>query len=340
MTLRYGSLCSGIEAATVAWQPLGFHAEWFSEIDPFACAVLRHHYPTVPNLGDMTKITEDQIHEHGPIDLIVAGTPCQSFSTAGFRRGLDDPRGNLALYFLRLVELARPRWLVWENVPGVLSSKRGRDFASFVWGMERLGYGVAWRVLDAQFFGVPQRRRRVFVVGYFGDWRPAVSALFDLANMRVDPDSCSEKESEHTRQDSSRAGPRRKEVSPILGTLLSGHFTAAQILISNLNVLCGRRIRLLTALECERLMGYPDGYTRIIYRGAEAGYSRRRSALGNSMAVPVMAWIGQRIQFVDGFLRSQSRLNLSNPEISAKQENQIHAQKQRKTTRKTRAITE
>ena len=123
MSLRYLSVCSGIEAATVAWHPLGWTAAAFSEIEPFPRAVLKHHYPDVPLHGDFTTIGAD---DYGAIDLLVGGTPCQSFSVAGLRGGLADDRGNLALEFLRLARRKRPEWLVWENVPGVLSSNGGR----------------------------------------------------------------------------------------------------------------------------------------------------------------------------------------------------------------------
>jgi DNA (cytosine-5)-methyltransferase 1 len=182
--VRYLSVCSGIEAATVAWHPLGWQAAAYSEIEAFPRAVLSHHYPDVPLHGDFTTIGAD---EYGPIDLLVGGTPCQSFSIAGLRGGLADDRGNLALEFLRLADHTRPRWLVWENVPGVLSSGGGRDFGSILGGLVELGYGFAYRVLDAQFFGVPQRRRRVFVVGYLGDWRRAAAVLFERHSLQGNP---------------------------------------------------------------------------------------------------------------------------------------------------------
>ena len=174
--MRYGSVCSGIEAATVAWEPLGWRPSFFSEIDKFPRAVLAAHYPKVPLHGDFTTI---KAGEYDAIDLLVGGTPCQSFSVAGLRGGLEDGRGNLALEYLKLSQRLRPKWLVWENVPGVLSSGGGRDFGSILGGLVELGYGFAYRVLDAQFFGVPQRRRRVFVVGYLGDWRRAAAVLFE-----------------------------------------------------------------------------------------------------------------------------------------------------------------
>ncbi len=216
--LRYGSVCSGIEAATQAWHPLGWSPAFFSEIEKFPSAVLSHHYgsnmpgeaPTsngVPNLGDMTKFEE--WHDYA-IDLLVGGTPCQSFSVAGLRKGLDDPRGNLMLTFGAIAQRYRPSWVVWENVPGVLSDDGGRGFASLLGllsgrrvevphdGWRNAGvvpgyqgaYGLAWRVLDAQYirvdgFGraVPQRRRRVFVVGYLGDWRRAAAVLLEREGM-------------------------------------------------------------------------------------------------------------------------------------------------------------
>lgn len=180
--MTYGSVCSGIEAATVAWEPLGFRPAWFAEIDPFCSALLAHHYPDVENLGDFTRIGGG----FGAIDILAGGTPCQSFSVAGRRGGLDDARGNLALEFCRLAGRLRPRWIVWENVPGVLSSNGGRDFGSILGALADLGYGCAWRVLDAQFFGVPQRRRRVFVVGHLGDWRRAAAVLLEREGLRRD----------------------------------------------------------------------------------------------------------------------------------------------------------
>jgi DNA (cytosine-5)-methyltransferase 1 len=179
--VRYGSVCSGIEAASVAWEPLGWKASFLSEIDKFPRAVLAAHYPEVPLHGDFTTI---KAGEYDPIDLLVGGTPCQSFSVAGLRAGLADDRGNLALEYLKLAQRLRPKWLVWENVPGVLSSAGGRDFGSILGGLVELGYGFAYRVLDAQYFGVPQRRRRVFVVGYLGDWRRAAAVLFERYSLQ------------------------------------------------------------------------------------------------------------------------------------------------------------
>jgi DNA (cytosine-5)-methyltransferase 1 len=174
----------------VAWHPLGWQPAFFSEIEPFPRAVLNHHYPEVPLHGDFTTIKTNQ---YRPIDLLVGGTPCQSFSIAGLRGGMDDSRGNLALEFLKLAKLLRPRWVVWENVPGVLSSNGGRDFGSILAGLGEVGYGFAYRVLDAQYFGLAQRRKRVFVIGYLGDWRLAAAVLFERKSLRGDPAPSREK---------------------------------------------------------------------------------------------------------------------------------------------------
>lgn len=181
--MKFGSVCSGIEAASVAWEPLGWKASFFSEIEKFPSELLATHYPDVPNYGDMTKYKE---WKDEPVGLIVGGTPCQSFSVAGLRRGLEDPRGNLMLTFGEILKKYQPSYMVWENVPGVLSSNKGRDFGTFLGMLGQCGYGFAYRVLDAQYFGVAQRRRRVFVVGYLGDWKRAAAVLFEPESLQRD----------------------------------------------------------------------------------------------------------------------------------------------------------
>lgn len=175
--MNYLSLFSGIESVSVAAKGLNWTPVAFSEIAEFPCAVLKYHFPGVPNLGDVKNIKGAKYN--GTVDLIVGGSPCQNFSIAGNRTGLHGERSSLAREYIRLLNEIRPQWLVWENVPGCLSTNGGNDFSTLIHEMEEIGYGVAWRVLDAQYFGVPQRRRRVFIVGYFGDWRPPAAVLFE-----------------------------------------------------------------------------------------------------------------------------------------------------------------
>ena len=193
--MRYLSVCSGVGTDHIAWEGLGWECVGFAEIEAFPSAILAHRYPEIRNYGDFTTIPADI----GSIDLLVGGTPCQSFSVAGQRAGLDDPRGNLTLEFARLARRLRARWIVWENVPGVLSSDGGRDFAAILTAFRECGYSVCYRVLDAQHFGVPQRRRRVFVVGYLGDdWRPSAEVLLEQASVRGNPQAGSTKGQEVT----------------------------------------------------------------------------------------------------------------------------------------------
>ena len=369
--MRYLSVCSGIEAATVAWHHMGWQPVAFSDIEPFPSAVLAHHYPHVPNLGDMTKFEEWDLE---PVDLLVGGTPCQSFSVAGLRKGLADPRGNLMLTYLAIAQRHRPRWLVWENVPGVLSSNGGRDFGTFLGALGELGYGFAYRVLDAQWFGVAQRRRRVFVVGYLGDWRHPATVLFERESVRRDTAPSREARKETAQCLTAGVGKRfdpTTETLPVVAeTLIAsdhkgpGHnrdhnFIVQPVAFHNrqdpvsskdatnalgakdngLGIAYGipgnwigrapenggnavepmldvspcqtktdvhavaqpsMQVRRLTPVECERLQGFPDGYTNIPWRKAtESPDAPRYKALGNSMAVPVMRWIGERIAKVD-----------------------------------------
>jgi DNA (cytosine-5)-methyltransferase 1 len=419
--MRYASVCDGIGAAHVAWQPLGWECAWTSEIEPFPSAVVDERWK-LKNVGDMTKLTEEQLQHEGPISLLVGGTPCQSFSVAGLRKGLEDPRGNLALRFTQLVGVLRPTWVVWENVPGVLSSGGGRDFGTFLGALAELGYGFAYRVLDAQWFGVAQRRRRVFVVGHLGDWRRAAAVLFERESVFGNPptrgatgqgitsslegiagnvsskwakgtggpagDECYNLVAFHPTQDpissvdgsthamgcGSKGGCCTQAVAVAQGFTYSGysnqpawmtgdgtdclpasghsdgsHQAVGVVAFDTYNqdlnsqvtqslrssagggaydrcvmydgynqianedispsVRIGRdsgdclvlpmAVRRLTPRECERLQGFPDDYTLVTYRNKPAADGPRYKALGNSMAVPVMRWIGERIATVD-----------------------------------------
>lgn len=193
--MKYISLFSGIEAATVAWHDLGWEPVAFCEIDEFPSAVLAHRFPNVPNLGDITKV--DWSDYVGSVDLIVGGSPCQSFSISGKREGLKGESG-LMFEYIRAVREIRPRWFIWENVPGALSSEKGDAFRQLLSEMDECGYGLAWRVLDAQFFGVAQRRRRVFLVGSLGSQR-AAEILFEPDSLRWDHPSSREKRQDLTR---------------------------------------------------------------------------------------------------------------------------------------------
>lgn len=187
--MKYVSLFSGIEAATVAWEPLGWEPVCFAEFDEFPSAVLAERYPEVPNVGDVTKM--DWKKYRNKVDLVVGGSPCQSFSIAGKREGLQGESG-LMFEYIRAVREIRPRWFLWENVPGALSSENGEAFRQLLSEMDKLGYGLAWRVLDAQFFGVAQRRRRLFLVGHLGAC-PPVGVLIEPESMRGDLESSAEK---------------------------------------------------------------------------------------------------------------------------------------------------
>ncbi|PPC85260.1 MAG: hypothetical protein CTY37_08585 [Methylotenera sp.] len=316
----YGSVCSGIEAATQAWHPLGWKPSFFSEIEKFPRDVLTHHYPQVPLHGDFTTIQKD---DYEPIELLVGGTPCQSFSVAGLRAGLDDPRGNLMLEFGALAKRLQPKWLVWENVPGVLSSNSGRDFGSFLAMLAELGYGFSYRVLDAQFvrtdghpYAVPQIRRRVFVIGCFGSWQCAAAVLFDRESLQGNPPPRRSKGQKTTSFTASSFG--QYDVSPCqtktdVIAFYENH--PADSRVTDMGEVCTTvtsrwgtgggnvpyaqmqmQVRRLTPTECARLQGFPDNYLSQV-KGAND--SNMYKALGNSMAVNVMQLIGERINLVE-----------------------------------------
>ena len=345
--VKYLSICSGIEAASVAWHDLQWQAVGFSEIEPFPCAVLSHRYPATPNFGDMTRHANWHI-EPGAVDLVVGGTPCQAFSVAGLRAGLADPRGNLALTFLAIVDRLRPQWVVWENVPGVLSSNGGRDFGAFVGALVELGYGFAYRVLDAQHFGVAQRRRRVYLVANATDWRRSAAVLFEPESLRGNfAETHSEKPNAPAVDNVDTQLPRDGgglwwnggHLSQTLDAVLykrqtlpeKNRFPAVlapawipcsacgdwkcqihdthvdacncpgidEWAAHSLSPYLDSALRFLTPTECERLQGFPDDWTAVPYRGKPASDGPRYKAIGNSMAVPVMRWIGERIAAVD-----------------------------------------
>ena len=431
--IKFGSVCSGIEAASVAWNKLGWSASWLAEIEPFPSAVLAHHYPTVPNLGDMTllpaKILAGEIEAP---DVFCGGTPCQAFSIAGNRESLDDARGNLSLTFCEIanaIDTVRdvPAIIFWENVPGVLNTKdnafgcflaglAGEDGelkpagkkwtnAGMVLGPKR---AVAWRVLDAQYFGLAQRRKRVFVVASARDDFNPAEVLFEFDGLRRD--SAPGRNSRETTTSDAQSGigtynkqrigeystedvastcaardykdatdlvtyenfktvyemhaqdARVQNVGDVLPTMsatygMGGGNIPVTYGIATMSDVAGTldasyykgqgsrqggerefvahafkmrsgcdgggkgylgqdekaftisthqdqqifqqmAVRRLTPTECERLQGFPDGYTQIPWRkkpAEDCPDGPRYKALGNSWAVPVVAWIGERI---------------------------------------------
>lgn len=385
--LQYASVCSGIEAVSVAWRPLGLTPAWFSEIEPFPCAVLAHHYPEVPNLGDMTQLVSQVLNESVPAPpILIGGTPCQAFSIAGFRAGLADPRGILSLKYVELanaidqVRICRNEpqsIIVWENVPGVLSDK-GNAFGCFLaalageerelqpprktWSHAGIVFGpqrtIAWRVLDAQYFGVAQRRRRVFLVA-------SARAGFDPAAVLFESESPRRDIAPHRTQETNIASPsgagtqtdnglvRAHAFNNAYGmangqggaeaaleccpTLTCNHDVAIVVCATGdegqcLSTECveasnneveriipiRHRARRLLPNECERLQGLPSGYTRIprrhyairrvsrsrpldLWETTESGWmlmaadGPRYTAIGNTMAVPCLVWLGKRL---------------------------------------------
>jgi DNA (cytosine-5)-methyltransferase 1 len=371
--LKFLSVFSGIEAALVAWEGLGFEAIGFSEIDPFCCAVLEYHFSDVKNYGDINTFKRWKIGQ--AVDVMVGGSPCQSYSLAGNRRGSADERGRLMFTYGNLVGHLRPRWIVWENVTGVLSSGKGRDFAEFLCMLDGYGYGLAWRILDAQYFGVPQRRRRVFVVGYLGDVRRPASVFIDgkgggrdtsplgtegepsprtgrgtgaaVYNVHQHDSRYTKAEGlidtvtglwgtggnntplclmdqggdimqvEHGKTGTLRASEHqhnpivfnRATISTYkpdsrMATLLGDHHDNGLV-----NLVPGAvdgLLRRITPVEAERLQGFPDGWTRVPYKNRTAERcpdGPRYKAIGNSMAVPVMRWLGRRIKLVEEIFR-------------------------------------
>ena len=327
--LTFGSACSGIEAASVAWHPLGWRATWLSEIEPFPSAVLAHHYPDVPNLGDMTTIAARVLAGEVPApDVLCGGTPCQAFSVAGMRESLADARGNLTLKFVELAnaidhvraERGEPECVVvWENVPGVLSTK-DNAFGCFLaglagedeplqppgqkWSNAGAVYGprraVAWRTLDAQHFGLAQRRKRVFVVASARKGFDPATVLFEWDGVRRDSAPGREARQSAAGCFARSVALRGREGGGTieLGDDVGGCLRASSGGGDKPHVLTAMQVRRLTPTEAERLMGLPDGYTAIPWRGKppeQCPDGPRYRALGNSWAVPVARWVGRRI---------------------------------------------
>ena len=332
------SCFSGIEAASVAMPWLDMVG--FSEVDPFCNELLKHHYPNTNNYGDITKQRGWELPDG--IEFVCGGPPCQSFSVAGLRKGLDDPRGNLSLEYLAFIERASPRWILLENVPGILSSNGGRDFGAILGALAKLGYGYAYATLNAQNFGVPQRRRRVFIVGHSGGcWQRPAAVLFNRESVFGDTAQGRQTGQRDPGTTEGGTGGNQQIANPLTARMAKGinttldegqtpvvvkgshwnHPKGVHPPLTQSNNIGGigssnqeifsqggaglvspQQVRRLTPRECERLQGFPDDYTRIPYRGKPADKcpdGPRYKALGNSWAVPVVRWIGQRIMEVD-----------------------------------------
>lgn len=344
--MQYVSIFSGIEAASAAWAPLGWEPIMFSENDPFPSAVLKERYPAVPNLGDITAINwAEALAGYDRPDMVVGGSPCQSFSIAGSRTGLKGASG-LMWEYVRAVKEIRPRWILWENVPGALSSAHGEDLRCLIQALDGLGYALAWRILDAEYFGLAQRRRRIFILGSL-DHDPA-DAIFSHSILTPNPEKpmlpgndglkggCltpGEIQQERVYGTGGASatlnavhrtggthgmnimdtGIRALDFNPTASRLRYAATGTCQTLTSRAGT-GGNQvplvssptaenhpvIRRLTPVECERLQGFPDGWTDIPYRGRpHAPDSARYRALGNSMAVTVMVWLGRVIEEAD-----------------------------------------
>ena len=396
--MRYLSLFSGIEAVSVAWKPLGFECAAVAEILPYQSSVLKHHFPNTKNLGDVTKITEQDLIALGKIDIVVFGSPCQDMSIAGKRQGLnaikEDENHSSRLFFegVRIFRLAQKhcgaRFMLWENVVGALSSQEGKDFGTvletlvgvkfgdggLVWGNEGIVCGrdsmCEWAVLDSQWFGVPQRRRRIFALLDTGDWRNRKPILLEADNLRkvaktdgnkkqvnsAETENCTRSRSLFdihmmdfriqetnvcptvagrwgtggnnvplTVETFDRQGITQWGENSVASTISARDWKSATDLVTysiaenvidrqhgngargigikeeqsfTLNasgihaVAYGYKVRRLTVIECERLQGFPDNWTNI----GNPSIAKRYNALGRSMAVPVMKWIGQKIK--------------------------------------------
>ena len=316
--LTVGSICSGIEAATVAWQPIGFKFNWYSEIAAFQASLLKEKYPDTVNIGDMSLIADKiKAGEISTCDIICGGTPCQAFSLAGVREGLGDERGNLTLKFVDIVEAndamrkslnLEPCLAFWENVEGVLSDKTNA-FGCLIYSLSGLkeelkpegkrwkNYGfiqgdkraVAWRVLDAKYFGLPQQRRRLYLVaGANGEKvkRILFEPLKDDKSINFEYNNPLEFTKEGHKFQVFRSYTDCLYAS--YGTKWNGNAAAYN---GSLFVVQDDKLRRLSPFECERLMGFPDNYTNI----SKAKRTNRYRAIGNSWAVPVVRWIGERI---------------------------------------------
>lgn len=322
-SLQVVSLFSGIEAASASLDAIGsaYRMLAFSEIDPAACAVLQHRFPEVPNVGDVRAF--DFAGLHGQCDILAGGPPCIAFSVSGKRLGKADPRGALADHYFRVVGELLPRWFLLENVPGLLTSDNGRDFASLLLQVRELGYSCAYRILDAQFFGTPQQRRRLFVVGFRGNWRAPASVLFEpesqgrpaatergqgarpaaAGRAAGQPGRRAPEQDAHVHAVDFRHGRVTGETTTTLCAKNTGgwslNYQPGVIQPSPIPGHC-HLVRRITPGEALRLQGFPaDWLDGVHVGGRPLSYGETMRLVGNSWPVPVTAWILRRILWID-----------------------------------------
>lgn len=346
-----GSLFSGIGGFDLAFEQAGFRVACQVEIDSRAKGVLARHWPEVARYGDITQLDAGELE---PVDVICGGSPCQNLSVAGSREGLAGPQSRLFFDFVRVCDAFPDAWVVWENVPGVFSTRRGEDFATVLreftgfwpavpkggWGTEGVCIGpkrtVAWAVLDAQWFGVAQGRRRVFLVGHSRNRAGPYEILLEPESVRGDSPPRRDTEAVAPTLLASGAGTSRpagiaSEPDFLVTQALTGHFgrggaddndaqggflvipvRGADVVYTlrsdpdgvgqghNTNYIVATAVRRLTPRECERLQGFPDDWTRWDAAGRELSDTARYRMIGNAVAVPAVQWIAARLAGVLG----------------------------------------
>lgn len=308
--MRLGTFCSGIGVPELVGRSLEWQSVFCSEIDPHANSVLAHHFPDTPNLGDMTQISGEKWHDK--VDIAIAGTPCVGFSPLGTRQGLDDERSALAIAFVELLRGIQPRWLVWEQVASVLYRRHAHEFAEFTKALTQCGYHLAYRVLDSIYWGVPQYRRRLFLVGYLGDWRPPAAVLFEHESMRGDlaPSRKSPRDFMPLLTSpliafsgKDRLADVRYEACPTIRA--TNHNTTWANSGKQVAIASPDFVRWITPLEAERAMGLPDRWTDVPHQGKPMADGARYRLIGNAIARPPLQWICDRINIVNGILLEQ-----------------------------------
>lgn len=320
--MNYVSLCSGIEAASVAWEPLGWKCVGLCDFASFPQKVIKHHYPDVPFFPNMLNILQDERFKKIKADIAIAGTPCQPFSDAGLGKGMDDERAKVALTFGDILDIKRFPYFLWENVTGVFDEdqKEGLSqiFSNFTGTdirpediqegggiFQGKKYSIAYRVFNSRYFGVAQRRRRIYCLGYRGtDWRIPAAILFNEGFIGSVKDQNKKERDERTKNFLGQiklAGTVTKSYSKTLtdgfGKISTSNYWADDL-----------GIREFTEKELCRLQGFPDDYFDFEIDGKKPSYSAVKGGIGNSMSVPVIRYIGERIQFVEEILKSQKNL--------------------------------